>query len=116
LKIHSTQENNEITLSGEWKYLPVAEYMYMKFYFYGPKGGKYFSRPKTSLEISANTTPTLLYNAMIAPLIPYKIKGAIWYQGESNTDEPKLYRKLLPLIIKNWREDWNGNEFPLHFV
>ena len=116
LKIYTSENNEEISLAGEWKYLPVAEYMYMKFYIYGSKEEKYFSRPKTSFEVSANTTPTLLYNAMIAPLIPYKIKGAIWYQGESNTDEPKLYRKLLPLMIKNWREEWNENEFPFYFV
>ncbi|HSR17373.1 MAG TPA: sialate O-acetylesterase, partial [Ignavibacteriaceae bacterium] len=116
LKIYTSENNEGISLAGEWKYLPVADYMYMKFYIYGSKEEKYFSRPKTSFEISADTTPTLLYNAMIAPLIPYKIKGAIWYQGESNTDEPKLYKKLLPLMIKNWREEWNENEFPFYFV
>ena len=51
--------------------------------------------------------PTTLYNAMIAPLIPYDIQGVIWYQGESNTYDPWLYRNLFPALIYNWRHDWN---------
>src|ERR1051325_2388188 len=47
--------------------------------------------------------PTELYNGMIAPLIPYAIKGAIWYQGESNAGRHKQYRTLFPDMIKNWR-------------
>jgi sialate O-acetylesterase len=57
-----------------------------------------------------------LYNGMIAPLIPYAIKGAIWYQGESNAGRPELYRELMPLMIKNWRDDWKQGEFPFLFV
>jgi sialate O-acetylesterase len=52
---------------------------------------------------------------MIAPLIPYSIRGAIWYQGETNTGNPEAYRTLFPLMIKNWREDWK-NEFSFYFV
>ncbi len=58
-----------------------------------------------------------LYNGMIAPLIPYGIKGAIWYQGESNAGNAKLYQTLFPAMIKNWREDWGqGDYFPFGFV
>jgi sialate O-acetylesterase len=57
-----------------------------------------------------------LYNGMIAPLIPYGFKGAIWYQGESNAGRPELYRELMPLMIKNWRDDWKQGEFPFLFV
>jgi sialate O-acetylesterase len=56
--------------------------------------------------------PTGLYNAMIAPLIPYAIRGAIWYQGESNAGQAYLYRKLMPNMIQNWREDWGQGDFP----
>lgn len=48
-----------------------------------------------------------LYNAMIHPLIPYSIRGAVWYQGESNGGEGKDYRTLLPLLIGDWRSHWN---------
>ncbi|NLO34054.1 MAG: sialate O-acetylesterase [Candidatus Hydrogenedentes bacterium] len=57
-----------------------------------------------------------LYNAMIAPLIPYAIKGAIWYQGESNADRAYQYRNLFPTMITNWREDWGQGNFPFYFV
>ncbi|MFA7287721.1 MAG: sialate O-acetylesterase [Melioribacteraceae bacterium] len=60
-------------------------------------------------------TPEKLYNAMVAPLIPFTIKGVIWYQGESNTPNPFLYEKLFPAMIKNWREDW-GYDFPFYYV
>jgi sialate O-acetylesterase len=60
--------------------------------------------------------PTLLYNAMLHPLLPYPIRGAIWYQGESNADRAYQYRELFPLMIKDWRKNWNTGEFPFYFV
>jgi sialate O-acetylesterase len=57
-----------------------------------------------------------LYNGMIAPLIPYAFKGAIWYQGESNAGRAELYREGFPLMIKNWRDDWGQGDFPFLFV
>jgi sialate O-acetylesterase len=56
--------------------------------------------------------PAELYNGMIAPLIPYGIKGAIWYQGESNADRAWQYRTLYPDMIRNWRHDWGQGDFP----
>ncbi len=61
-------------------------------------------------------TPTVLYNAMIAPIIPYGIKGAIWYQGESNTGRAYQYRTLFPTMIQCWRNDWAQGDFPFYFV
>jgi sialate O-acetylesterase len=55
--------------------------------------------------------PTELYNGMIAPLIPYGIKGAIWYQGESNAGKAYQYRTLFADMIRNWRRDWNEGDF-----
>lgn len=60
--------------------------------------------------------PSVLYNGMIAPLIPYAIKGAIWYQGESNAGKAYAYRTLFPTMIQNWRDDWKQGEFPFLFV
>ncbi len=61
-------------------------------------------------------SPSGLYNAMIAPLIPYGVAGAIWYQGESNAGRAYQYRKLFPAMIKNWRDDWGLGDFPFIFV
>jgi sialate O-acetylesterase len=60
--------------------------------------------------------PSVLYNGMIAPLIPYGIRGAIWYQGESNASQAKLYQTLFPAMIQNWRDDWGQGDFPFGFV
>lgn len=105
--------SEKISVAGGWKFLPVAELRDMKFYVFGEE--EYFSRPKLSVDLSAYV-PTALYNAMIHPLIPYAIKGAIWYQGESNTENPKMYQKLFPEMISNWREDWHEGPFPFYYV
>ena len=59
--------------------------------------------------------PGYCYNAMIAPLTPYTIAGALWYQGESNTAAPATYAKLLTTMIGSWRKAWN-NDFPFYYV
>ena len=115
MKIHPVGEGTGISIAANWKYLPVAEFIDGKFYIYGSLRGEYYLRPVTPVEISAYT-PSILYNAMIAPLTSYTIKGAIWYQGETNTNHPKLYDTLLPLMIKNWRNDWNLGNFPFYYV
>ncbi len=61
-------------------------------------------------------SPAGLYNAMIAPLVPYAMRGAIWYQGESNAGRAYQYRALFPAMIESWREAWNQGEFPFLFV
>lgn len=60
-------------------------------------------------------SPGILYNAMLAPLIPYTIQGTIWYQGESNTYDPWAYRQLFPLMVDSWRRKW-GYRFSFYFV
>jgi len=60
--------------------------------------------------------PTSLFNGMITPLMPYAIKGTIWYQGESNNQKPFEYRTLFPLLIADWREKWGEGDFPFLFV
>ena len=60
--------------------------------------------------------PSVLYNGMISPLIPYAIKGAIWYQGEANAGSAYKYRTLFPTMIKSWRDGWGEGNFPFLFV
>ncbi len=66
-------------------------------------------------ENNAQNKPAMLYNGMIAPLIPYALKGIIWYQGESNANRAEQYRTLFPALIKDWRSRW-GYEIPFLFV
>jgi len=60
--------------------------------------------------------PSALFNGMINPLIPFKIKGALWYQGESNVSRASNYTKLMNVLIDGWRSAWNQNVFPFYFV
>ena len=64
----------------------------------------------------ASSSPSCLYNGMIAPLIPYTIRGAIWYQGEANAGQSALYKKLFPAMIQSWRQAWQIEDFPFLYV
>ncbi len=113
----TTDTTERVSLAGDWKYLPVAEYINSKFYVYGTTG-EFNNRPRPSLSVGPNT-PTMLFNGMISPLIPYTIKGTLWYQGESNSDFPidyNNYETHFKLMIKNWRADWGEGNFPFYFV
>ena len=63
-----------------------------------------------------DTFPSALYNGMIAPLHPYTIRGAIWYQGESNASKSKQYQVLLPTMISSWRDAWGQGDFSFYIV
>ena len=61
-------------------------------------------------------TPTVLYNAMIAPMVGYAFRGGLWYQGESNRNEPAQYEKLMAGLVQNWRAEWGIGDFPFYYV
>ena len=71
--------------------------------------------PPTDYNLS-QYAPTVLYNGMIAPLMPYAIRGAIWYQGEANVGRARQYQTLFPAMIADWRRGWGEGEFPFLFV
>ena len=82
------------------------------------KGDKKTSAPRPRLQgqpLKSQNYPANLFNAMINPLVPFAIKGAIWYQGEANSGRGKEYRGQLERLIVNWRTQW-GTEFPFYFV
>ena len=62
-----------------------------------------------------NGTPTVLYNGMLHPVLGYGMRGAIWYQGESNRDEPALYVKMFDAMVREWRNLWGIGEFPFYY-
>ena len=72
--------------------------------------------PQRPFGLGNPNVPMTLYDAMLAPLIPYGIRGAIWYQGESNADRAAQYRTLFPAMIRDWREKWDRGDFPFLFV
>ena len=85
-------------LAGKWKYRKSAASVDFGY-----------------VEIGPNIAPSLLYNAMVHPFIKFKIKGAIWYQGEHDTGRAYAYRTMFPNLIKDWRHQW-GDEFPFFWV
>ena len=68
------------------------------------------------VQKNVSRTPTQLYNAMVAPLLPYTIKGFIWYQGETNIGRPEQYRRLMSAYAGMMRERWENPDMPFYFV
>ncbi len=97
-----TGGGQSLSLAGDWKYqdsMPLAK-----------------ATPFPAQTANNPNVTTVLYNGMIAPLIPFGIKGAIWYQGESNAGRAMQYRTLLPTLIKDWRARFGVGEFPFFIV
>lgn len=80
------------------------------------KGNWKYQVESVKSDIGPNSYPSLLYNAMLNPLIPYAIEGVLWYQGESNSSRAQQYKKAFPLLITDWRKKWNQGDFPFYFV
>jgi len=92
----------DVPLPSEWKYRIAKAF-------------------PSSYEAGPNSYGTLLFNAMINPLIPLAMRGVIWYQGESNAGRAQQYRRTFPLLIEDWRQHWGQaeggkNDFPFLFV
>ncbi|MES2277867.1 MAG: sialate O-acetylesterase [Bacteroidota bacterium] len=87
-----------VSLSGPWKFI---------------QGVKMEIKPNA---FDAKNLPTALYNAMIAPLEPYAIKGVLWYQGEYNAHQAFAYRPLFQAMIRDWRDKWQQGDFPFVFA
>ncbi|MGG7664394.1 sialate O-acetylesterase [Dyadobacter sp. BHUBP1] len=93
-----TTGSDTIDLKGTWQYKVGAVF---------PPG-----QGTPPARLVHQNQPTALYNAMVAPVLPMKIKGFIWYQGESNTGNPEPYNALLPALIRDWRTLWHDDKLP----
>lgn len=100
-EFHITDRSQKIALSGEWKYR---------------KGVSWDELPARPNTVFSGSTPMMQYNGMIAPFIPFALKGIIWYQGESNAGRAYEYRSLFPSMILDWRRRWQQDELPFLFV
>ena len=72
--------------------------------------------PNPEARMKGNARPANIYNGALKPTIGYGIRGAIWYQGESNASRAYQYREMFPLMIKSWREEWGQGDFPFYWV
>jgi len=111
LKSATGDSPEKIQLSGEWKFKVEVSLDPEKIT--GPGGG---GVPQPPMGPGHPHTPAGLYNAMLYPLAPYTIKGAIWYQGETNAGRAYQYRKILPAMITDWRKLWKQGNFPFGVV
>ena len=97
--------SDTIDLRGEWLYKVGQVFRPVSFESgTGPQ------------SISMQNEPTGLYNTMVAPVINYRIKGYLWYQGETNTGRPREYQQLLPALINDWRNKWQQGNIPFLYV
>ncbi|MFY0256339.1 sialate O-acetylesterase [Chitinophaga sp. 30R24] len=88
--------NHQVPLSGDWAFQVAII--------------------KPTANVGPNSSSSLLYNAMIHPILPLAIKGVLWYQGESNASRAYQYRQTFPLLINDWRKLWQQGDFPFYFV
>ena len=120
--ISIVSKDTEIHMKHSWSYKISAEiykqlkdyvYPYTAFYLYNEPYKEIKNRPPVN-SFNFNE-PSSLFNGIINPLIPYTIKGVIWYQGENNAFRFKDYEKLFSSLIIDWREKWQNN-FPFYYV
>jgi sialate O-acetylesterase len=97
LQIAGDNARASLSLAGEWRYRVSAPLVGLQ-----PPPARFDNNPNAR---------TVLYNGMIAPLVPFGIKGAIWYQGESNAGRAQQYRTLLPTMIRDWRSRFGVGDF-----
>lgn len=102
LRIHPPEADDAVSLAGEWRYMK------------GVDASELAAMPMP--RRIHNEFATVLYNGMIAPLVPFGIRGAVWYQGESNCSRAYQYRVLFPAMINDWRMNWEQGDFPFYYV
>ena len=127
-KVGEISLNNSLganeSLNGIWNYKVIAEvynqfnekeqtWPYYSFYLYEDPSINFSKRPQ--VKSYTQNSKSALFNGMIHPIIPYNIKGSIWYQGENNVSRFKEYETLFPAMIKDWRKKWSS-DFPFYFV
>jgi sialate O-acetylesterase len=109
------QAETAIMLAGEWPYMVVGELKGNRLYLLNPETNDFASRPILSMTLTAHT-PSALFNAMIAPLTPYTLQGAIWYQGETNVGRAHQYMRLKSMLVTDWRNQFENPDLSFYYV
>lgn len=99
---------DRISLAGRWNYRVEKLLPSMVV--------NWQTRPAAPVGYPHPNAPHALWDAMVAPLVPFAVRGAIWYQGESNASRAVQYRGLFPGLIKDWRKQWGQDAFPFYYV
>jgi sialate O-acetylesterase len=105
----SAHPGQRIPLSGPWHYAVEREIPLVPMSVFA-------TIPAPPLALSQQNTPAALFHGMITPLVPYALRGAIWYQGESNAERHPLYRAQQIALIRDWRTRWGQGQFPFYLV
>ncbi len=101
-QMHLTAGDTRVPLAGDWRVR---------------KGPAISDLPPIGQPATLSpSTGSVLSNAMIHPLVPYALRGVLWYQGESNRNDPSLYARLFPAMIEDWRARWKDPSLPFYFV
>jgi len=91
------EPDSRVALAGEWRYAREQDWGV---------------RTPPAIGRGRPNSPYTLFDSRLAPLIPYGLRGVIWYQGESNTSEPALYCRMLPQMVRDWRRAFGQGDFP----
>jgi sialate O-acetylesterase len=102
-------EGERLPLTGAWKYQVEREIPLVSHTVF-------HTAPTPPAALSQQNSPAGLFHGMLAPLVPYALRGAIWYQGESNTARSGNYRALMVALIRDWRTRFGQGQFPFYYV
>jgi sialate O-acetylesterase len=109
MRAESALGKTPLPLSGDWRYAVEREVPLVP-------GTVYATAPAAPALLVPQNNPAYLFNGMIAPFVGYGIRGAIWYQGEANTEEANTYCSRFTAMIRDWRTRWGQGNFPFYFV
>ncbi|MBL0740650.1 sialate O-acetylesterase [Chryseolinea lacunae] len=115
IKINDYWETGGFTSHAQAYYLEGSEGVSSRIELSGLPWKMNFASAKTWIR-TPNVQPNVLFNGMVNPVIPYTVKGVLWYQGENNAEYAFQYRQLLPALIADWRARFDQPEMPFYFV
>jgi sialate O-acetylesterase len=108
LTIEPSEGGTAISLAGPWSYRVEKLFPTLNV--------RWDQEPKAPAGYPHPKNPHSLWDAMVAPLVPFAVRGVIWYQGEANVERAVQYRTLFPDMIRDWRKQWGQAEFAFYFV